>query len=89
MSEATKNHPPEESRSVYDCLFKPRSIAVIGASNDPLKPGGRVTKNIRDHHFRGDLWAVNAKTPAVLDLPTFQNIAGLPHGPDLALVAIP
>jgi len=79
----------ERSRAVYAALFEPDSIAVIGGSNDVLKPGGRVTTNIKDNGYSGELWAVNPKTPVVLDLPTYRTIDDLPHGPDLAIVAIP
>ncbi|MCP3890964.1 MAG: CoA-binding protein [Desulfobulbaceae bacterium] len=76
-------------QNTYQRLFHPKSIAVIGASNDYLKPGGRVTKNIKDNNYTGELWAVNPKTPDVLNLPTFQKISDLPGIPDLAIIAIP
>jgi len=79
----------ESARSMYAALFEPDSIVVIGGSNDVLKPGGRVTKNIKDNGYSGELWAVNPKTPVVLDLPTYKTVDDLPHGPDLAIVAIP
>ena len=79
----------ERSRAVYAALFEPDSIVIVGGSNDVLKPGGRVTKNIKDNGYSGELWAVNPKTPVVLDLPTYRTIDDLPHGPDLAIVAIP
>lgn len=77
------------SQNTYQCLFHPKSIAVIGASNDHLKPGGRATKNIQDNDYSGKLWAINPKTPDVLGLPTFQTIKELPGIPELAIIAIP
>lgn len=77
------------SNHIYKCLFQPDTIAVIGASNDQFKPGGRVTKNIKDNGYGGKLWAVNPKTPDILGLPTFQTIADLPATPDLAILGIP
>jgi acetyltransferase len=85
MQSADRDH----AKSVYQHLFHPQSIAVIGASNDALKPGGRVLKNIKDHGYTGDLWAVNPKTPDVQQLPTYPSVASLPAAPELALVAIP
>jgi len=76
-------------KSTYDYLFNPESIAVIGASNDPLKPGGRVFKNIREQGYKGALWAVNPKALDVQGMPTFETISSLPCAPDLAIVAIP
>jgi acyl-CoA synthetase (NDP forming) len=77
------------NKSAYDYLFRPRSILVVGGSNDDLKPGGRVLKNIKDNGYAGQLWVVNPKTGNVMELPTFKTINDVPHGPDLALIAIP
>jgi acetyltransferase len=41
--------------NAYQYLFEPRTIVVVGASNDALKPGGRAMKNIVDHGYRGKL----------------------------------
>ena len=61
------NHPASMTTAhpapgPYDFLFNPRSIAVIGASNNGLKPGGRVINNISTHGYSGRLWAVNPNT---------------------------
>lgn len=80
---------PDRGKTTYDALFNPGSIAVIGASTDPLKPGGRVLKKIREHGYRGSLWAVNPTTRDVQGVPAFETIKALPGAPDLAIVAIP
>jgi acyl-CoA synthetase (NDP forming) len=77
------------SAEVYDALFRPRNIVVVGASASTSKPGGKVLKNIVDHNFKGDVWVVNPNATAVLGLPTFKSIAELPTAPDLALIAVP
>lgn len=38
----------KNNKGIYRMLFHPESVAVIGASSNPLKPGGWVTKNILD-----------------------------------------
>jgi acyl-CoA synthetase (NDP forming) len=73
----------------YQALFHPKSIAVIGASSDPLKPGGRVFKNIRENGYTGALWPVNPKADQILGVPVYPSIQALPEAPDLAIVAIP
>jgi acyl-CoA synthetase (NDP forming) len=77
------------SSKAYDLLFAPKSIAVLGASNDSLKPGGRVIKTIKNHGYKGELFAINPKTASILGLPTFASVADLPKAPDLAIIAIP
>jgi acyl-CoA synthetase (NDP forming) len=86
---ANEAHATDHSSKVYQNLFSPETIVVIGASNDPLKPGGRVIKNIKENGYSGSLWAVNPKTESILGLPTYKSIGELPKAPDLAIVAIP
>lgn len=74
---------------MYEFLFKPRSIVVVGASNDEFKPGGRVTKNIKEYGYKGDLWPVNPKSNTIMGLPAYPSIEALPGNPDLAIIAIP
>lgn len=62
---------------------------MVGASNDPFKPGGRVIKNIKAHGYGARLWAVTPKSGKILGLPTYPSIEELPEAPDLAIVAIP
>ncbi|MDE5736428.1 MAG: CoA-binding protein, partial [Bacteroidales bacterium] len=46
---------------INPALFKPKSIVVVGASNDISKPGGRVLKHILDGRFSGQVYTVNPK----------------------------
>ena len=78
----------ERARRVYRQLFHPRSIAVVGASNDPRKPGGRLVQNLKRNAYAGRLWAVNPRG-RVLDVETVASVAELPEAPDLALIVIP
>jgi acetate---CoA ligase (ADP-forming) len=55
------NPSAPKHRKPFDYLFRPASIAVIGASSDTLKPGGRVLKLLREHGYAGSLWPVNPK----------------------------
>ena len=80
---------PNGSSRVFQCLFHPRSIAVVGASGDPLKPGGRVFKSILEHGYQGALWPVNPKAVEILSVPAYPSVAALPGIPDLAIIAIP
>ncbi len=44
---------------INEKLLNPNSIVVVGASNNTSKPGGKIIKNLIDHGFKGDLYAVN------------------------------
>jgi len=68
-------------------LLNPKSIVVIGASNNIHTPGGRVLKNLIDHHFEGELLAVNPKETEVQGLKCYQHINEI-QTVDVAIIAI-
>ncbi len=68
-------------------LINPKSIVVVGASNNTQTPGGSVLKNLIDNNFIGNLFAVNPKETEVQGIKCYQNIADVPKV-DLAIIAI-
>jgi acyl-CoA synthetase (NDP forming) len=69
-------------------LIEPESIAIIGASNNLIKPGGKIYHNIKSGTFEGALYAVNPKEEQIQGDPCFREMADLPDT-DLAILAIP
>jgi acyl-CoA synthetase (NDP forming) len=69
-------------------LFAPRAVAVVGASEDPLKWGGSLLLNLIDGGFSGPIYPVNRRGGTVCGLPAFRSVAELPEAPDLALVTL-
>lgn len=81
-----------------DLFFKPESVAVIGASDDPAKVGYAIFKNAlyskiegtdRSEGFTGKVYGVNAKDPEVQGEKTFKSVLDIPDPIDLAVIAIP
>ncbi len=68
-------------------LINPRSIVVIGGSNDVTKPGGKVLKNLLDGNFNGELYVTNLKESEVQGIKSYADPADLPQV-DLAIIAI-
>jgi len=68
-------------------LLNPRSIVIVGASNDIHKPGGKVLKNILDGNFSGNLYVTNPKESEIQGIKCFQEVSQLPQV-DLAIIAI-
>ncbi len=68
-------------------LINPKSIVVIGGSNNIHKPGGKVLKNLIDNHFKGKLYVTNLKEDEVQGIKSYKNPDGLPNV-DLAIIAI-
>jgi acyl-CoA synthetase (NDP forming) len=73
---------------INEKLLHPVSIVIVGASNDISKPGGKIVKNLIDHGFRGELFAVNPKETRVQGVSCFHRVEDLPQV-DLAVLAIP
>jgi acetate---CoA ligase (ADP-forming) len=81
--------PPPEPVNRLRALLSPRSIAIIGASDDRTKWGGRTMRYLRKFGYSGEIYPVNPKHANVMGLRCYQNIHDLPVGVDLALVALP
>ena len=69
-------------------LLKPRSVAVIGASADPLKTAGRPVAYLRKHGFSGRIYPVNPRIDRIGDLACYPDIAALPEVPDVGIVLL-
>jgi acyl-CoA synthetase (NDP forming) len=72
---------------INEKLINPASIVVVGGSEDLLKPGGKILKNIIDGKFAGGLFVVNPKQDTVQGLKSFRDIKDIPPT-DLAILAI-
>jgi len=73
-------------------LFDARSIAIVGASDDPERIGGRPLAYLRDSWSRPDqrtVYAVNPTRPVVQGLPAFASVAAIGAPVDLAIIAVP
>ena len=68
-------------------LIHPKSIVIIGGSDNIHSPGGRVLKNLIDHKYPGPLFVVNPRQEMVQGVQSYNNINEVPKV-DLAIVAI-
>lgn len=72
---------------VNEALLNPKSIVVVGASNDIRKPGGKVLKNLIDGKYRGEIRVSNPKEEVVQGITCHKDLDKLPDT-DLAIMAI-
>ncbi|MGD0104262.1 MAG: acetate--CoA ligase family protein [Rhodopila sp.] len=70
-------------------LLAPRSVAVLGASSDPTRIGGRPIAYMRAQGFPGGLYPVNPNRTEIQGLKAYESVADLPETPDVAIVAVP
>ncbi|NDV70450.1 acetate--CoA ligase family protein [Dysgonomonas sp. 25] len=69
-------------------LISPKSIVLVGASNDMLKPGGSSLYNLINGTFTGDLYVVNAKGGDIQGIKAYKDVNDIPQT-DLAIISIP
>lgn len=69
-------------------LLQPRSIAMIGASNNPARIGGMPLDLLRQFNFEGQVYPVNPKYEEVFGYRCYADIESVPQAPDLAVLAI-
>jgi acetate---CoA ligase (ADP-forming) len=70
-------------------FLTPKSVAIIGASNDRDKVGGRPLHYLKDYKFGGPIYPINPGRQEVQGLKAWKNLDELPEVPDLALVVVP
>lgn len=68
-------------------LVNPKSIVVVGASNDTSKPGGAILRNIKEGGFKGDIYVVNPKEDTIQGIKCCKNVQELPCV-ELAVICI-
>lgn len=68
-------------------LINPKSIVIVGGSNDVTKIGGKIIKNIKDNDFKGTLYAINPKETEVQGLPCFKNVTEVPEV-EMAIICV-
>lgn len=69
-------------------LLNPSSIAVIGASSNVQKHGGRLIEHLIKHQFQGEIFPVNPKGGEIQGLSCYKTIEDIPRTPDLACLLI-
>lgn len=70
-------------------VINPASVAVVGASSDPAKFGGRVMQFLLKHEYAGRIIPVNPVADAILGLRAYKSITDAPDPVDVALLAVP
>ncbi len=70
-------------------LFYPKSVAVVGASENPAKIGHEILKNIIECGFPGKIYPINPKSSEILGLPCHKSVLEIKDRVDLAVIIIP
>ena len=73
---------------MLDALFRPRAVAVIGASNRRLTIGYRIVENLVDSGFKGPIFPINPKAPYIKNFIAYKDILDVPLEVDLAHIIV-
>lgn len=72
-----------------NAFFMARGIAIVGASDDITKIGGRPIYFLRKYGYGGTIYPVNPRGGTIQGLPAYTSVAALPQAPDMAVLAVP
>ena len=87
MKENTKMPLPDKKN--LHTLFNPKSVAVVGASNNPGKWGCSIIRNCISGGFAGKIYPVNSSERTILGLKSYPEVTDLPESPELIFCVIP
>lgn len=81
--------PGRQTAVTMEMLFRPRGIAIVGASHDAQKPGHQVLSNLLEAGFPGHLAVVHPRSASVLGVPSYADLASVPGPVELLILAVP
>jgi acyl-CoA synthetase (NDP forming) len=73
---------------MLDLLFRPRGVAVIGASNNTFSIGNRVVKNLLTYGFKGPIYPIHPREKEILGLKAFPGILDVPGPVDVCCIVV-
>jgi acetyltransferase len=74
---------------MLDALFKPKAVAIIGASTKDLSIGNVIIKNLQEYGYQGKIYPINPSAPEVRGLKAYPSLSEVPGEIDLAHIIIP
>jgi acyl-CoA synthetase (NDP forming) len=74
--------------SRLQAALDPRSVAIIGASENPNKVGGRPVHYLDKFGFKGRIFPINPSRPEIQGYKCYKSLADLPEAPEMAIVAV-
>ena len=89
MSDAEPIRLAESDYARLAECFAPPSAAIVGASTNPLKFGGRALKFCLESGYSGRLYPINASNDRVQGVRAYRHISDLPEAPAVAVIAVP
>src|SRR6185369_16062303 len=80
---------PNARAELRRALLSPRSVVIVGQSNDAGKAAGRPLNFLRRAGYAGTIYSINARRETVLGERAYPSVAALPEAPDHAYIVLP
>jgi acyl-CoA synthetase (NDP forming) len=79
----------EENWEALDAIFNPRSVAVVGASDNPGKLGAHVMRSLTEGRYPGRIYPINPGREEILGIKTYSSLSRVPDFVDLSIIVLP
>jgi acyl-CoA synthetase (NDP forming) len=76
------------NNSALDAFFNPRSVAIVGASTDPKKPGHTALKNLISMGFQGKVFPVNPRQESILGFQCYKSVLDIPEPVEVCVLLV-
>jgi len=79
----------QKGKASLDCIFRPKNIAVIGASKKKGKIGREIIRNLFGYEFNGTIFPVNNRSRFIHSTKSYPDISSIPDPIDMAIISVP
>ena len=79
----------EKNWVALDAIFNPRSVAVIGASDNPGKLGSHVMRSLTEGRYPGRIYPINPGKEEIFGIKTYSSLSRVPDSIDLSIIVLP
>jgi acyl-CoA synthetase (NDP forming) len=79
----------EKNWEALDAIFNPKSVAVIGASDNPGKLGSHVMRSLTEGRYPGRIYPINPGKEEILGIKTYSSLSNVPDSVDLSIIVLP
>jgi len=79
----------EKRWEALDAIFNPKSVAVIGASDNPGKLGSHVMRSLTEGKYPGRIFPVNPGREEIFGIKTYPSLLHIPDEADLSVILLP
>jgi acetate---CoA ligase (ADP-forming) len=77
-----------QNQSALDLFFRPQSVAIVGASSDPKKPGHTALKNLVSMGYKGKVFPINPREDSILGFRCYKNMLEIPEPVDICVLLV-